>query len=74
MLEKHVEALEFFWDKLQSIDSVSPKRKEDLLMEVAYNKRRFSTDDVGMDDFCLRYLPEDKYHELLKRDFKEIMR
>lgn len=71
MLEKHVEALEFFWDKLQSIDSVSSKRKEDLLMEVAYNKGRFSADDVGMVDFCLRYLPEDKYHELLKRDFKQ---
>ncbi|MCM1002696.1 hypothetical protein, partial [Wolbachia pipientis] len=70
MLEKHVEALEFFWDKLQSIDSVSPKRKEDLLTEVAYNKGRFSTDDVGMVDFCLRYLCEEKYHELLKRDFK----
>ncbi|WP_419198878.1 hypothetical protein ACJZL3_02150 [Wolbachia endosymbiont of Rhagoletis cingulata] len=71
MLEKHVEALEFFWNKLQSIGSVSPKRKEDLLMEVAYNKGRFSTDDVSMIDFCLRYLHEDKYHELLKRDFKQ---
>ncbi|WP_253309279.1 hypothetical protein [Wolbachia endosymbiont (group A) of Rhinocyllus conicus] len=71
MLEKHVEALEFFWNKLQSIDSVSQQRKEDLLMEVAYNKGRFSTDDVGMVDFCLRYLSEDKYHELLKRDFKQ---
>ncbi|WP_264377141.1 hypothetical protein [Wolbachia endosymbiont (group B) of Ochlodes sylvanus] len=71
MLEKHVEALEFFWNKLQSIGSVSPKRKEDLLMEVAYNKGRFSTDDVGMVDFCLRNLHEDKYHELLKRDFKQ---
>ncbi|MFP3021612.1 MAG: hypothetical protein ACEY3K_01245, partial [Wolbachia sp.] len=69
--EKHVEALEFFWDKLQSIDSVSPKRKEDLLMEVAYNKGRFSTDDVGMVDFCLRYLHKDKHHELLKSDFKQ---
>ncbi|MBR9983848.1 MAG: hypothetical protein MUP48_05750 [Wolbachia endosymbiont of Homalodisca vitripennis] len=71
MLEKHVEALEFFWDKLQSIDSVSPKRKEDLLMEVAYNKGRFSTDDVGMADFCLRHLDPNRYHELLKRDFKQ---
>lgn len=71
MLEKHVEALEFFWNKLQSIDSVSPKRKEDLLMEVAYNKGHFSTDDVGMVDFCLRYLDPDRYHELLKRDFKQ---
>ncbi|WP_341823836.1 hypothetical protein [Wolbachia endosymbiont (group A) of Agelastica alni] len=71
MLEKHVEALEFFWNKLQSIDSVSPKRKEDLLMEVAHNKGRFSTDDVGMVDFCLRYLDPDRYHELLKRDFKK---
>ncbi|MFP3031409.1 MAG: hypothetical protein ACEY3M_09835, partial [Wolbachia sp.] len=71
MLEKHVEALEFFWDKLQSIDSVSPKRKEDLLMEVAYNKGRFSTDDVGMVDFCLRHLDSNRYHELLKRDFKQ---
>ncbi|MFT4314525.1 MAG: hypothetical protein AB3P11_05555 [Wolbachia pipientis] len=71
MIEKHVEALEFFWNKLQSIDCVSQKRKEDLLMEVAYNKGRFSADDVGMVDFCLRYLPEDKYHELLKRDFKQ---
>ncbi|WP_353278501.1 hypothetical protein [Wolbachia endosymbiont (group A) of Udea olivalis] len=71
MLEKHVEALEFFWNKLQSIDSVSPKRKEDLLMEVAYNKGRFSTDDVGMVDFCLRHLDPNRYHELLKRDFKQ---
>ncbi|BET29090.1 hypothetical protein HGO53_01065 [Wolbachia endosymbiont of Diaphorina citri] len=71
MLEKHVEALEFFWDKLQSIDSVSPKRKEDLLMEAAYNKGRFSTDDVGMVDFCLRHLDPNRYHELLKRDFKQ---
>ncbi|WP_353271603.1 hypothetical protein [Wolbachia endosymbiont (group A) of Rhorus exstirpatorius] len=71
MLEKHVEALEFFWDKLQSIDSVSPKRKEDLLMEVAYNKGRFSTDDVGMVDFCLLHLDPNRYHELLKRDFKQ---
>lgn len=68
MVEKHVEALEFFWNKLQSIDSVSSERKEDLLMEVAYNKGHFSTDDVGMVDFCLRYLHEDKCHELLKRD------
>ncbi len=71
MIEKHVEALEFFWNKLQSIDSVSPKRKEDLLMEVAYNKGHFSADNVGMVDFCLHYLHEDKYHELLKRDFKQ---
>ncbi|UIP92597.1 hypothetical protein JSQ73_005460 [Wolbachia endosymbiont of Anopheles demeilloni] len=71
MLEKHVEALEFFWNKLQSIDCVSPKRKEDLLMEVAYNKGRFSTDDVGMVNFCLRYLDSNRYHELLKRDFKQ---
>ncbi|WP_214303289.1 MULTISPECIES: hypothetical protein [unclassified Wolbachia] len=71
MLEKHVEALEFFWNKLQSIDSISPKRKEDLLMEVAYNKGRFSTDDVGMVDFCLRHLDPNRYHELLKRDFKQ---
>lgn len=71
MLEKHVEALEFFWNKLQSIDSVSPKRKEDLLMEVAYNKGRFSTDDVGMVDFCLHHLDPNRYHELLKRDFKQ---
>ncbi|WP_265017581.1 hypothetical protein [Wolbachia endosymbiont (group A) of Epistrophe grossularia] len=71
MLEKYVEALEFFWNKLQLIDSLSSERKEDLLMEVAYNKGRFSTDDVGMVDFCLRYLSEDKYHELLKRDFKQ---
>ncbi len=71
MLEKHVEALEFFWNKLQSIDSVSSKRKEDLLMEVAYNKGRFSTDDVGMVDFCLRHLDPNRYHELLKRDFKQ---
>lgn len=71
MLEKHVEALEFFWNKLQSIDSVSSERKEGLLMEVAYKKGRFSTDDVGMVDFCLRYLRGDKYHELLKRDFKQ---
>ncbi len=71
MIEKHVEALEFFWNKLQSIDSLSSERKEDLLMEVAYKKGHFSTDDVGMVDFCLRYLREDKYHELLKRDFKQ---
>lgn len=71
MIEKHVEALEFFWNKLQSIDSVSQQRKEDLLMEVAYNKGRFSTDDVGMVDFCLRRLDVDRYHELLKRDFKQ---
>ncbi|WP_353277792.1 hypothetical protein [Wolbachia endosymbiont (group A) of Agelastica alni] len=71
MIEKHVEALEFFWNKLQSIDSVSLERKEDLLMQAAYNKGNFSTDDVGMVDFCLRYLHEDKYPELLKRDFKQ---
>lgn len=56
---------------MQSIDSVSPKRKEDLLMEVAYNKGGFSTDDVGMVDFCLRHLNPNRYHELLKRDFKQ---
>ncbi|WP_264735340.1 hypothetical protein [Wolbachia endosymbiont (group A) of Rhinocyllus conicus] len=71
MLEKHVEALEFFWDKLQSIDSLSLERKEDLLMQAAYNKGNFSTDDVGMADFCLRHLHDDKYPELLKRDFKQ---
>ncbi|OAB79364.1 hypothetical protein WSTR_05255 [Wolbachia endosymbiont of Laodelphax striatellus] len=71
MIEKHVEALEFFWNKLQSIDSLSSERKEDLLMEVAYNKGRFSTDDVGMVDFCLRHLDPNRYHELLKRDFKQ---
>ncbi|KAF5277223.1 hypothetical protein FQR65_LT03929 [Abscondita terminalis] len=53
MLERQVEALEFFRNKLQSIDSLSPKRK------VAYNKGHFSADDVGMVDFCLRYLRED---------------
>ncbi|MDG7056536.1 MAG: hypothetical protein LKM43_00020 [Wolbachia endosymbiont of Penenirmus auritus] len=71
MIEKHVEALEFFWNKLQSIDSVSSERKEDLLMKVAYNKGHFSTDDVGMVDFCLRHLDSNRYHELLKRDFKQ---
>ncbi|BFD47612.1 MAG: hypothetical protein DMENIID0003_06860 [Wolbachia endosymbiont of Sergentomyia squamirostris] len=71
IIEKHVEALEFFWNKLQSIDSLSLERKEDLLMQVAYTKGHFSTDDVGMVDFCLCYLHEGKYHELLKRDFKQ---
>ncbi|MFP3022004.1 MAG: hypothetical protein ACEY3K_03365, partial [Wolbachia sp.] len=71
MIEKHVEALEFFWNKLQSIDSVSLERKEDLLMEAAYNKGHFSADNVGMVDFCLRHLHEDKYPELLKRDFRK---
>ncbi|MFP3031922.1 MAG: hypothetical protein ACEY3M_12625, partial [Wolbachia sp.] len=32
---------------------------------------RFSTDDVGMVDFCLRHLDSNRYHELLKRDFKQ---
>ncbi|WP_264377887.1 hypothetical protein [Wolbachia endosymbiont (group B) of Philonthus cognatus] len=40
-------------------------------MQVAYNKGHFSTDDVGMVDFCLRRLDVDRYHELLKRDFKQ---
>ncbi|GHM58128.1 MAG: hypothetical protein sL5_03960 [Candidatus Mesenet longicola] len=71
MIEKHVEALEFFWNKLQLIDSIPLRRKEDLLMEAAYNKGHFSTDNVGMVDFCLRYLREDKYYELLKRDFRQ---
>ncbi|WP_341808581.1 hypothetical protein [Wolbachia endosymbiont (group E) of Neria commutata] len=68
MVEKHIEALEFFWNKLQSIDSVSSERKEDLLMQAAYNKGHFSTDDVGMVDFCLRHLNPSRYSELLKRD------
>jgi hypothetical protein len=71
MAEKHVEALEFFWNKLQSVDSVSLERKEDLLMQTAYNKGNFSADDAGMVDFCLRHLNADRYPELLKRDFKQ---
>lgn len=68
IVEKFVEALEFFWNKLQSIDTVPLERKEDLLMQAALYKAIHVSANAEMVDFCLRHLSSDKYPELLKRD------
>lgn len=71
ILERSVEALEFFWNKLQSVDSVSYEQKEGLLMDAALYKGVYRAATVDTVNFCLRNLDLDKHPELLKRDFKQ---
>lgn len=70
MSEKNVEALEFFWKKIESDNTISVEEKEGLLFKVAFYKSLNGTVTVGMIEFCLRHLNPDKYSELLKENFK----
>lgn len=71
IVERLVEALEFFWDKLQSVDTVSLEQREGLLMEVALYKGIYLSANAEMIGFCLSHLSQDKYPELLKKDFEK---
>ncbi|WP_341794720.1 hypothetical protein [Rickettsia endosymbiont of Rhinocyllus conicus] len=70
MMGKHVQALEFFWNKLQPI--LSAEKKEELLINTAIYYELFSgRANVDMIDFCLHRLDVGKYPELLKRDIEK---
>lgn len=66
--EKQIEALEYFWSKIQSI-VLSPEEKEELLFQAALYKSVNGVANANMVDFCLRHLNPSRYKELLKQDF-----
>lgn len=66
--DKQIEALEFFWNKIQLI-RLSSGQKEELLIQVALYKSINGLANANMIGFCLNYLDSSKYYELLKQDF-----
>lgn len=67
---KHVEALEYFWDKLQPV--LSKEEKDDLLIYTAiYNEVFVGRANADMVTFAMRHLDESQYHELLTKDFEK---
>lgn len=65
--EKQIEALEYFWGKIQSI-GLSSEQKEELLFQVALYKSVNGVANANMVDFCLNHLNPSRYKELLKQD------
>lgn len=67
---KHVEALEYFWDKLQPV--LSKEEKDDLLIYTAiYDEVFVGRANADMVTFAMDHLDESKYHELLVKDFEK---
>lgn len=67
---KHVEALEYFWDKLSPI--LSQAEKDDLLIYTAtYDEVFVGRANSDMVTFAMDHLDESKYHELLEKDFQK---
>lgn len=71
MAEKHPEALEFFWEKIQSDITISLEKKEELLMSVALYYSLNGRASADMIEFCLRHLDSNRYSELLRKDFQK---
>lgn len=67
---KYVEALEYFWDKLQPI--LSSEEKDELLIYTAtYYNVFVGRANSDMVDFAMNYLDESKYHQLLSKDYEK---
>ncbi|QJT94994.1 hypothetical protein HGO53_06650 [Wolbachia endosymbiont of Diaphorina citri] len=69
---RRVEAVEFFWDKVQSLpeSELSSQEKDEVFMRIAVH----AAGDSGYPDvfeFCLSQINPDKYSELLKRDLEK---
>ncbi|VVC35096.1 Hypothetical protein CINCED_3A012376 [Cinara cedri] len=69
---RRVEAVEFFWDKVQSLpeSELSAQEKDEVFMRIAVH----AAHDNGYPDvfeFCLSRISSDKYPELLKRDLEK---
>ncbi|WP_253303212.1 hypothetical protein [Wolbachia endosymbiont of Phyllotreta cruciferae] len=69
---RRVEAVEFFWDKVNSLpeSELSAQEKDEVFMKIAVH----AAGDSGYPDvfeFCLSQISPDKYPELLKRDLKK---
>ncbi|MEW9824905.1 MAG: hypothetical protein AB2992_07210 (plasmid) [Candidatus Symbiodolus clandestinus] len=71
MAEKHVEALEFFWERIQSNTAFSLEKKEQLLFNVALYESLNGRANVAMIEFCLHHLNPNRYADLLKADFNK---
>lgn len=69
---RRVEAVEFFWNKVQSLpeNELSAREKDEVFMKIAVH----AAGDSGYPDvfeFCLSQINSDKYSELLKRDLEK---
>ncbi|WP_353287806.1 hypothetical protein [Wolbachia endosymbiont (group B) of Gerris lacustris] len=69
---RRVEAVEFFWDKVQSLpeSELSTQEKDEVFMRIAVH----AAGDSGYPDvfeFCLSQISPDKYPELLKGDLEK---
>jgi|GEM_PF-4726827 len=71
MAEKHPEALEFFWEKIQSDTTISLEKKEELLIGAALYYSLNGAASADMIEFCLRHLEPSRYSELLKKDLQK---
>ncbi|WP_425386624.1 hypothetical protein [Wolbachia endosymbiont (group A) of Barypeithes pellucidus] len=68
---RRVEAVEFFWNKIESLpeSELSAREKDEVFMRIAVHVAH----DNGYPDvfeFCLSQISPDKYPELLKRDLE----
>lgn len=67
---KYVEALEFFWNRLQPV--LSSEEKDELLIYTAtYYDVFVGRANSDMVDFAMNHLDESQYHQLLRRDFEK---
>ncbi|UCM86428.1 MAG: hypothetical protein LF885_07325 (plasmid) [Rickettsia endosymbiont of Culicoides impunctatus] len=67
---KHIEALEYFWNRLQSV--LSSEEKDELLIYTAtYYDIFIGSANSDMVDFAMHYLDKSKYHKLLMEDFEK---
>ncbi|QJT94775.1 hypothetical protein HGO48_05380 [Wolbachia endosymbiont of Diaphorina citri] len=69
---RRVEAVEFFWDKVNSLpeSELSTQEKDEVFMRIAVH----AAHDNGYPDvfeFCLSQISPNKYPELLKRDLEK---
>lgn len=67
---KHLEALEYFWAKLQPV--LSSEEKDELLIYTAtYYHVFIGSANSDMIDFAMNHLDESKYHQLLSKDYEK---
>lgn len=69
---RHVEAVEFFWDKIKSLpeSELSAQEKDEVFMRIAVH----AAGDSGYPDvfeFCFSQINPDRYSEILKRDLEK---
>lgn len=73
MLAKCVEAVEFFWGKVESLpeDELSAQRKDEIFMKAVVYAAGRCGNYPEIFGFCFDKIGQDKYLDLLRRDLSE---